>query len=88
MRLVDARLRPTVQIDSKSIESYYNRELVPQLRQSGAQSIALAEVTPKIKELLTQQKVNELLVAWLQSLRSGSSIHIEGAAGISENLSQ
>jgi hypothetical protein len=88
MRLVDARLRPSVQIDSKSIESYYNRELLPQLRQAGAQSIALAEVTPKIKELLTQQKVNELLMAWLQSLRSGSSIHIEGATRISENLSQ
>ena len=88
MRLVDARLRPSVQIDSKSIESYYNRELLPQLRQAGGQSVALSDVTPKIKELLTQQKVNELLVAWLQNLRSGSSIHIEGAAGISENLSQ
>lgn len=35
MRLVDARLRPSVSVDSKSIESYYNQELLPQLRQSG-----------------------------------------------------
>jgi peptidyl-prolyl cis-trans isomerase SurA len=63
--LVDARLRPNVTIDSKSIESYYNQELLPQLRQSGAKDVPLAEVTPRIKELLTQQKVNELLVAWL-----------------------
>ena len=88
MRLVDARLRPSVQIDSKSIESYYNRELLPQLRQAGGQSVALSDVTPKIKELLTQQKVNELLVAWLQNLRSGSSIHIEGAGSAAENLAQ
>src|SRR5580693_10068892 len=31
MGLVDARLRPNVIIDSKSIESYYNQELLPQL---------------------------------------------------------
>jgi hypothetical protein len=79
MRLVDARLRPTVQIDSKSIESYYNQELLPQIRQSGAKDVPLAEVTPRIKELLTQKKVNQLLTAWLQSLRAGSEIHSDAA---------
>src|SRR5580692_2483060 len=75
--LVDSRLRPNVVIDSKSIESYYNQELIPQLRQSGAQQVPLAEVTPKIRELLTQQKMNQMLVAWLQDLRSGSRIRTE-----------
>ncbi len=77
MRLVDARFRPSVNIDSKSIESYYNREIVPQLRQSGAKEMPLAEAIPQIKEVLTQQKMNELLVAWLQNLRSGSEIRTE-----------
>jgi len=77
MGLVDARLRPNVIIDSKSIESYYNQELLPQLRQSGAEQVPLAEVTPKIKELLIQQKMNQMLVAWLQDLRSGSQIRTE-----------
>ena len=77
MGLVDARLRPNVIIDSKSIESYYNQELLPQLRQSGAEQVPLAEVTPKIKELLTQQKMNQMLVAWLQDLRSGSQIRTD-----------
>jgi hypothetical protein len=76
-RLVDVRLRPGVDIDAQSIESYYNQELLPQLRQSGAKEVALADVSPKIKELLTQQRVNQLLVAWLQSLRSGSEIQTE-----------
>jgi hypothetical protein len=74
MRLVDARLRPNVNIDGKSIESYYNQELLPELRQSGGKDVPLADVSGKIKELLTEQKVNELLVAWLQNLRSGSEI--------------
>jgi hypothetical protein len=71
---VDARLRPNVNIDGKTIESYYNQELLPELRQSGAKDVPLADVSGKIKELLTEQKVNELLVAWLQNLRSGSEI--------------
>jgi peptidyl-prolyl cis-trans isomerase SurA len=79
MRLVDARLRPNVNIDSKSIESYYNQQLLPQLRQAGEKEVPLAEVTPKIKELLTQQQLNQLLVAWLQNLRSGSEIRRETA---------
>jgi peptidyl-prolyl cis-trans isomerase SurA len=77
MGLVDARLRPNVIIDSKSIESYYNQELLPQLRQHGAEQVPLAEVTPKIKELLIQQKMNQMLIAWLQDLRSGSEIRTE-----------
>jgi hypothetical protein len=88
MRLVDARLRPTVNVDSKSIESYYNQELLPQLRQSGAQNVPLAEVTSKIKELLTQKKISQLLITWLQSLRAGSQIRAEaltdGSAGRSQ----
>ena len=86
--LVDARLRPNVIIDSKNIESYYNQELLPQLRQSGAQQVPLAEVTPKIKELLTQQKMNQMLVSWLHDLRSGSRISTEGEPQESEGQLQ
>jgi len=76
-RLVDTRLRPAANVSSKSIESYYNQELLPQLRQSGAKEVPLAEVTPQIKELLTQQKINQLLVAWLRDLHAGSEIHTQ-----------
>lgn len=77
MRLVDARLRPTIQIDSRSIESYYQQTLVPQLRQAGVKEVPLAEVTPKIKELLTQEKMDQLLVAWLRDLRAESRIRTQ-----------
>jgi peptidyl-prolyl cis-trans isomerase SurA len=73
-RLVEARLRPNVNVDAKSIESYYHQELLPQLRQSGAREIALGEVTPQIRELLIQQQVNQLLSAWLENLRASSEI--------------
>src|SRR5580692_6317945 len=78
MRLVDARLRPAVQIDSKSIEEYYRDQFVPKLKQSGASEVPLAEVSAKIRELLTEQKVSELLVSWLQTLRSEGQVRIPG----------
>jgi len=81
MRLVDAHLRPAVQIDFKSIETYYREKFVPQLKQSGAAEVALADVSAKIRELLTQEKVNELMISWLQSLRSESKVTLPAAYG-------
>ena len=80
IRLVDARLRPAVQIDSKSIEAYYRDQFVPQLKQTGSFEVPLAEVSAKIRELLTQEKVSELLVSWLQTLRSEGQVHIPGVS--------
>ncbi|MGP0017504.1 MAG: hypothetical protein ACLPHP_02950 [Candidatus Sulfotelmatobacter sp.] len=81
MRLVDARLRPAVQIDSKTIEAYYRDKFVPQLKQAGAGEVPLADVSSKIRELLTQEKLNELMISWLQSLRSESKVSVPGPAG-------
>jgi peptidyl-prolyl cis-trans isomerase SurA len=78
MRLVDARLRPTVEIDPKSVEAYYRDQFVPNLKQAGGSAVPLAEVSAKIRQLLTEQKVSELLVSWLQTLRSEGQVHIPG----------
>ena len=81
MRLVDAHLRPAVQIDSKSVESYYRDKFVPQLKQSGEQEVPLSDVSAKIRELLTEERVNEMMVSWLQSLRSESKVSVPGTEG-------
>jgi peptidyl-prolyl cis-trans isomerase SurA len=75
MRQVEARLRPSVQIDAQSIESYYQSKFLPQLRHSGSQDVPLAAVSGKIREILTEEKVNQLFSSWLQSLRAESKIH-------------
>ncbi len=85
MRLVDARLRPAVQIDSKTIEAYYREKFVPQLKQSGAGDAPPADVAAQIRELLTEEKVNELMVSWLQSLRSESKVSVPGSSGSAED---
>jgi peptidyl-prolyl cis-trans isomerase SurA len=75
LRQVEARLRPSVQIDNQTIESYYRDKFLPKLRDSGAQEVPLATVSGKIREILTEEKVNQLFSSWLQSLRAESKIH-------------
>ena len=50
------------------------RRLSSRIAQAGAQDVPLAQVSGKIREILTEQKVNELFSSWLQSLRSESKI--------------
>jgi hypothetical protein len=67
-----------VQIDSKSIEAYYRDQFVPKLKQTGASEVPLTEVSGKIRELLTQEKVSQMLVSWLQTLRAEGQVHVPG----------
>jgi len=36
----------------------------------------LAEVTPQIREILTQQKLTDLTATWLQTLRAQANIQL------------
>lgn len=74
MRLVEERLRPSIQIDQLAVETYYNNQLLPDMKRSGSRPTPLTEVFGQIKDLLAEQKMNELLSGWLASLRSGSHI--------------
>lgn len=82
LRAVDFHLRPSVEIDPRSVEAYYQQKLLPELRQTGAKDVPLDEVAPKIRELLAQQKMNDLLVNWLKNLRSESRVDTSFAASI------
>jgi hypothetical protein len=72
LRVIDARLRPSIQVDSAEVERYYREKVVPQA--AGTQSVPLTEAAPKIREILTQQKMNQLLDSWLESLRAQAKI--------------
>ncbi|MBI1740729.1 MAG: hypothetical protein HY233_13995 [Acidobacteriales bacterium] len=82
MRLVEARLRPSIQIDQKAVESYYNDQLLPELKRAGSREVALPEVFGRIRDLLAERRLNQLLSGWLASLRSESHIQtLESGAG-------
>jgi hypothetical protein len=74
MKLVEDRLRPSIQIDQQAVETYYHDQLLPDMKRAGSRATPLPEVFGQIKDLLAERKMNELLTGWLASLRSGSHI--------------
>ncbi len=74
MKLVEDRLRPSIQIDQHAVETYYNNQLLPDMKRAGSRATPLTEVFGRIKDLLAERKMNELLSGWLASLRSESHI--------------
>ncbi len=72
LRLIDLRLRPTVQVDADSVRDYYQQQLLPKL--PPGQHLSLQQATPTIRELLVQQKINDSLESWLEALRSQAKI--------------
>ena len=85
MKLVEDRLRPSIHIDQKAVEAYYHDQLLPELKRAGAPAKPLAEVYGKIKDVLAEQKLNELLSGWLASLRSESHIQTPAARSGEQN---
>jgi len=74
MNFIDVQLRPNVRIQDADVQAYYQTRLLPDLQVNGARQIPLAEVAPKIRELLVQQHMDEMLDAWLHNLRQQSHI--------------
>ena len=72
LRLVDSHLRPSIQVESDAVAAYYQDHF--RSSTAGGQKVSLPEATPKIRELLTQQRMNDLLSAWLESLHSQAQI--------------
>src|SRR5438445_13813616 len=64
LRLVDTHLRLGVQIDAKTIEPNYRNSFVPQLKQTGAGEVRLADVSTNIRELLIERRGSQLMNSW------------------------
>ncbi len=76
LHFVDQRFRPGIHIDRSTIQQYYSDRFLPQLRRGGGTEVPLKEVSPKIEELLVQQRMDELLSAWLHTLRTQTPVQV------------
>ena len=75
MNFVEVRLRPNIHVQPEEVEAYYRAQALPDLEKSGLKIVTLQEVEPKIRELLVQQHMDELLDAWLHNLRLQTPVH-------------
>jgi O-acetyl-ADP-ribose deacetylase (regulator of RNase III) len=77
IRMVNQRLRPGVRVDQAEVEAAYRDEFLPKLRQAGAKEVPLAEVSTRIRQILVERHIGELMDGWLESLRAQNEIRIE-----------
>jgi hypothetical protein len=74
MNFIEVRLRPTVHVQPEDVEAYYRSQVLPDMEKAGVKVVTLQEVEPRIRELLIQQRMDELLDAWLHNLRQQTPV--------------
>ena len=75
-RFLDYRFRPTAQVEQKQIETYYQTELAPRLREGGLAVPGIESVTDTIREVLVQRAISERATQWLDDTRNRVKIDI------------
>jgi hypothetical protein len=75
LRFVDFRFRPGIQISEDDLKSYYDQEL-SKWKQQAAQVIpTLEDSRAKMEEILTQQRIDQALDAWINETRKQVNIN-------------
>jgi hypothetical protein len=76
LRFMEFRVRPLVRVSRKEVEDYYVNTLAPQVRAQGQSPEPVELMTPKIRELLVEQKMNREMEKWLETLRTQSRVKV------------
>ncbi len=76
-RFLDMRFRPMVRVDRATIEEYYRDKFLPEWRRQSLQPPPpLRQVESKIEGVLVEQQIDQLLLAWLATLRNQGDIRL------------
>ena len=79
-RFIDLRFRPMVRVDRATVEEYYKETFLPQWRAKESKPAPpLAQVESTIEAILVEQQIDQLLVAWLATLRNQGDIRLHPA---------
>jgi hypothetical protein len=76
---LDSRFRPSVQVDAKTIEDFYNSAVLPRAKARGQEPPSLEASRDVIQEALIQQSIDAQADRWLKESRS--RIHVERLLG-------
>ncbi len=71
---LDSRFRPTVQVDEKAIQDFYEKAVVPRAKARGQEPPTFDAARDVIQEVLIQQGINEQADKWLKESRTRLSI--------------
>ncbi len=77
LELIDKRLRPQAWVDNSEIENYYHDTFIPAFKQHNqGPAPDLADVQDKIRQILTQEKINKLLDQWIFDLKTTHRVEL------------
>jgi peptidyl-prolyl cis-trans isomerase SurA len=76
LKFTEFRVRPLVRVSRAEVEEYYTQVLAPQVKAQGQTPAPVAAVSPKIRELLEEQKMNQEMDKWLETLRTQSRVQV------------
>ena len=74
LRFIDLRFRSLTRVDRGAVTAYYQEQYLPERRRQGLPELPLNEVFRQIEKLLSDQRVDDLLNAWLGALRAQANI--------------
>jgi parvulin-like peptidyl-prolyl isomerase len=80
LKFIDVRFGIVVQVSNADVKNYYEQVLTPELKQSKTPLPDLRTVAPRIREILRQRQVSNLIDEWLKSLRAEGHVQILDAA--------
>jgi peptidyl-prolyl cis-trans isomerase SurA len=75
LRFIELRFRSGIRITPEEIQKYYQETLVPKYAKP-EDAPSLEKLSPRIQEILLQQKVNSLLGDWVKSLQDQGQVEI------------
>jgi hypothetical protein len=75
LSFIERRFRLGINIQPQEIQTYYHDTLLPQYAK-GEAAPTLESVSPRIQEILLQQRVNVLFDDWLSNLRKQGDVEV------------
>jgi parvulin-like peptidyl-prolyl isomerase len=75
LRFIELRFRSGNRVTPEEIEKYYREQMVPKYAKP-SDAPPLERLSPRIQEILLQQKVNALLGDWLKSLQDQGQVEV------------
>ena len=74
LHFVEVRFRSGIQISDDEVHTYYEKTLLPQYMKQKAVAPPEESIATRIREVLLQQQVVDLLGDWLKSLRAQGTV--------------
>lgn len=80
-RFLSYKFHAATQVTAAEIEAYYQQEFIPTLEKRHLSVPALGQVEAQIRQLLTQEQINEKAAQWLEEARARLRIIVQPSGG-------